>query len=459
MKATVEPLEGNKVKLSVEVDETEFDKAVDTALRKIAREVRIPGFRPGKAPRRLLEARMGKAGVRQEAMREALPEYYAEAVRQTAIDAIAPPQIDVTSGDDDGPLSFDAVVEVRPEIALVGYQGLQVTIASPEVTDEDLAHQIHRLRHQSGQLSEATRPAQNGDHLTLNLEGFRAGEADPLLSAQDYLYELGSGSIATDLDERLVGTKPGEVVEFEAPDGEGNPVSFKVLVKDVKELVLPEVTDDWVGEVSEFDTMDELEADLRRRMGEVKRAQAAAALREEALKALAELVDEEVPDSLVGAEVERRVRDLVGRIEAQGGNLAQYLEATGKSQEQFLHDITATATHAVRADLALRALADAEGIEVSVEDVEAELAGLAERMEQSPEALRLQLEQVDQMPAVRSDIRRSKALAWLVEHVEVVDESGHPIDRAALEPPEPELQPSAAGQAASSENTIVEEAQ
>ncbi len=445
MKATVEPLEGNKVKLSVEVDESEFDKAVDTALRKIAQEVRIPGFRPGKAPRRLLEARMGKASVRQEAMREALPEYYAEAVRQTEIDAIAPPEIDVRSGDAEGPLAFDAVVEVRPQVSLVGYQGLRVAIPSPEVSDEELERQIHRLRHGSGQLVEADRPAQAGDHLTLNLQGFRAGESDPTISADDYLYELGSGSIATDLDDRLLGAKPGDIVEFETKDGADNAVAFKVLVKDLKELVLPEVTDEWAAEASEFDTVAELEADLRRRMGEVKRVQAAMAVREEALKALAELVDEEVPEALVSAEMERRLHDLAGRVEAQGGTLAQYLQATGQSQEQLLHDLRTTAADSVRADLALRALADAEGIEATVDDVEAELAGLAERMDQTPEALRRQLEQVDQMPAVRSDIRKSKALAWLVERVEVVDEEGRPIERAALEAP--------------TENTIVEEAQ
>lgn len=445
MKATVEPLEGNRVKLSVEVDEIEFDKAVDTALRKIAREARIPGFRPGKAPRRLLEARMGKASVRQEAMREALPEYYAQALRQTEIDAIAPPEIDVRSGDAEGPLAFDAVVEVRPQVSLVGYQGLQVTIPSPDVSDEEIERQIHRLRHGTGQLVEANRPAQTGDHLTLNLKGFRSGESDPALSADDYLYELGSGSIATDLDDRLMGAKPGDVVEFETQDGADNTVAFKVLVKDVKEMVLPEVTDEWAAEASEFDTVAELEADLRRRMGEVKRVQATMAVREEALKALAELVDEAVPEALVAAEMERRLHDLAGRVEAQGGTIAQYLQATGQSQEQLLHDLRTTATDAVRADLALRALADAEGIQVTVEDVEAELAGLAERMDQTPEALRQQLEQVDQMPAVRTDIRKSKALAWLVEHVDVVDEEGHPIDRAALEPP--------------SENTIVEEAQ
>lgn len=429
MKATVAPLEGNKVKLSVEVDELEFDKAVDAALRKIAREVRIPGFRPGKAPRRLLEAHMGKDGVRQEALREALPEYYAEALRQTEVDAIAPPEIDVTGGKDDGPLAFDAVVEVRPQINLAGYQGLQVTVPSPAVTDEELQRQIDRLRQPFGELREVTRPAQDGDHVTINLNGFRDGEPVAGLTAEDFLYEVGTGGIVPQVDEQLRGAKPGDMLEFDADD-----LSFKILVKDVKEMVLPEVTDEWAGEASEFETVAELEADLRKRMGMVKKVQANLAVRDETVKALSELVQDEVPEALVTAEMERRLHDLSHRLEAQGANIQQYLEATGQAGEQLIADLRATATDAVKADLALRAVADAEGLEATEEDIDKELEGLAERMQQPADQLRHQLEHADQMPAVRSDIRKAKALGWLMEHVEIVDEEGSPIDRADLEP-------------------------
>ena len=438
MKTSVEPLEGNKVKLSVEVEELEFEKAVDAALRKIAREVRIPGFRPGKAPRKLLEARMGKEGVRQEAMREALPDYYAEALRQTEVDAIAPPEIDVTSGQDEGPLAFDAVVEVRPQVALVGYQGLQVTVPSPAVTDEELQKQIDRLRTPFGELKEVDRPIQDGDHVTLDLKGIRDGDPVPGLSAEDYLYEVGTDSLVPGADDQLRGAAKGATVEFESPfgevDGEEQSVTINLVVKDVKEMILPDVTDEWAGEASEFETVAELEADLRQRMGMVKKVQANMAVRDEAVKALAALVEDELPDALVNSEMERRLHDLAHRLEAQGATIQQYLEATGQAQQQLVDDLRSTATDAVRADLALRALAEAEQLEVTEEDIEAEIDQLAERMQQPAGALRAQLEAADQMPAVRSDIRKAKALGWLMEHVEIVDEEGNPIDRADLQP-------------------------
>ncbi len=437
MKATVEPLEGNKVKLSVEVEEIEFDKAIDAALRKVAREVRIPGFRPGKAPRKLLEARMGKEGVRAEALREALPEYYAEALRQTEVDAIAPPEIDVTSGDGE-PLAFDAVVEVRPQVALLGYQGLQVTVPSPAISDDELAKQIDRLRTPFGELKEVDRPVQDGDHVTLDLAGIRDGDPVPGLSAEDYLYEVGTDSLVPGADDALRGASKGSDVEFESPfgevDGEAATVSITLAVKDIKEMHLPEVTDEWAAEASEFESVAELEADLRSRMGMVKKVQANMAVRDEAVKALADLVEDEVPEALVNSEMERRLHDLAHRLEAQGATIQQYLEATGQAQEQLVNDLRSTSTDAVKADLALRALAEAEQLEVTDTDLEAEIAQLADRMQQPVGALRAQLESADQMPAVRSDIRKAKALGWLMEHVEIVDEEGNPIDRADLQP-------------------------
>lgn len=445
MKATVEPLEGNKVKLSVEVEEPEFDKAVDAALRKVAREVRIPGFRPGKAPRKLIEARMGREGVRQEALREALPEYYAEALRQTEVDAIAPPEIDITSGQDEGPLAFDAVVEVRPQVNLVGYQGLQVTVPSPVVTDEELQKQIDRLRTPFGELKEVDRPVQDGDHVTIDLKGERDGEPVPGLVAEDYLYEVGTESLVPGADDQLRGASKGSELEFDSdfglgpateehPDGEEQTVKITLTVKDVKEMILPDVTDEWAGEASEFETVAELEADLRKRMGMVKKVQANMAVRDEAVKALADLVEDEVPEPLVNSEMERRLHDLAHRLEAQGATIQQYLEATGQGQNQLVDDLRSTATDAVKADLALRALAEAESLEVTDDDLELEIAQLSDRMQQPAGAVRAQLEAADQMPAVRSDIRKAKALEWLMEHVEIVDEEGKAIDRADLQP-------------------------
>jgi trigger factor len=433
MKSVVEPLEGNKVKLSVEIDEQEFEKALDQAFRKIAREVRIPGFRPGKAPRRVLEARLGKDAARQEALRDALPDYYSQALRDEDVDAIAPPEIDITAGEESGPIIFDAVVEIRPQLKLAGYSGLRVTVPNPEVSEEDITGQIDRLRNNFGELKEIARPARDGDFLTIDLKGTRHGEPVAGMSTDDLLYELGSGTVLPELDEQLQGAKAGDIFKFNAdlPDG---PTSFQVLVKDVKEKILPDVTDDWAGEASEFDTVEELRRDLAKRIGEIKRVQAQMALRNQAVEALTELVTEDAPEPLVQSELERRASDLTSRLQAQGATIAQYLEATGQTEEQLVEELRSGSAQGVKADLALRAVADAEGLEATDEDVDTEINRLAERYGQKPAQLRRQLERAEQMPAVRSDVRKSKALEWLIDHVEIVDTDGQPIDRALLSP-------------------------
>jgi trigger factor len=436
MKSVVEPLEGNRVKLSVEVDEQEFDRALDAAFRKIAREVRIPGFRPGKAPRRVLEARIGREAARQEALRESLPGFYAEALREADLDAIAPPEIDITAGQEDGAVAFDAVVEVRPSVGIPGYQGLQVTVPPPEVSDEDVDRQLDRLRSQFGELVSVSRPARDGDHLSIDIKAYRHDQTIEGLTADDYLYELGSGSLVPQLDEQLQGAKAGDIFRFNAPLPEGEEATFQVLVKETKEKHLPEVTDEWASEASEFDTVAELRDDIRERLLAVKRVQAQLALRDGALRAVTELVAEDPPEALVEAEVERRVHDLGHRLEAQGADLRQYLEATGQTGDQLVAEAREGAVDTVKADLALRALADAEAIECTEADLEAEMERLSERLGQKPAQLRRALEQADQMGAVRSDIRKAKALQWLVDCVDVVDEEGRPVDRSRLASPQ-----------------------
>jgi trigger factor len=436
MRSTVEPLEGNKVKLSVEVDEQEFEKALDSAFRRIAREVRIPGFRPGKAPRQILEARIGAEAARQEALRESLPEYYAQALKDVDIDPIAPPEIDITAGEDSGPVTFDAVVEVRPNVTVPGYQNLKVTLPRLEPGDDEIEAQIDRLRKNDGELKAVGRPARDGDHVTIDRRIYRHDEV--LQQAEDELYEVGSGAMVPELDENLRGAKPGDILKFNAKvEGEGGEpdVSFQVLVKDVKEMELPAVTDEWASEASEFDTVDELKADIRNRLGMIRKVQAQLALRDEVVTALVELVDEDMPEPLVGAEMERRLHDLAHRLESQGADLTQYLQATGKSQEELIEDLRRGAAEGVKADLALRAVADAEAIEATEDDVDTEIAKLAERVGQKPAQVRRQLDRADQLQAVRSDVRKAKALAWLLEHVETVDEDGKPIERADLELP------------------------
>ncbi len=466
MKTVVEPLEGNKVKLSVEIDEKEFEKALDATYRRMAQEVRIPGFRPGKAPRRILEARLGKETARAEAIRGSLPDYYNEALRGHDVDAIAPPHIDITGGEHDGPVSFDAIIEIRPHVQLAGYGGLRVTIPSPVLTEDDVQEQVDRLRTNFGELVAVDRPARDGDHLTIDLKIRRADETDPEAgnTDEDLLYQVGSGSFGTPLDDHLQGISVGEQVSFvvdlpappetptmdaaiDADDGAANlprQLDYDVSVKDVKEMVLPEVTDEWAAEASEFDTVTELLADIEKRLTVVKRAQAQAALRSQAIEAVADLVQEDPPDALVNEEITHRAHELENALRQQGLNIGQYLSATGRSQQNLLDELRVQAVQAVKADLALRAVADLEDIEITDADVDAEIMRLAERFEAEPDMVREQLESTDQMPAVRSDVRRGMAVEWLVDHIEVVDPQGQPIDRALLdEPPESDTEDAA----------------
>lgn len=450
MKAVVEPLEGNKVKLSVEVPEAEVEKAVEAAVRRIAREVRVPGFRPGKAPRRLIEARLGPGVARQEALRESLPDFYAQALREADVDAVSAPEIDITAGHDEGPVTFDAVVEVRPQISIAGYGGLRVTVPSPVADDAEVDRHIDRLRQQSAELRPVTRPAQTGDHVFLDVHGEREGETVAGLTTDDYLYEVGSGYVVPEFDEQLPGAKVGDILTFSSTIDDEAPVSFRLLVKDVKEQVLPVADDAWAAEASEFETVEELRADILQRVSAGRRLQANLAVREEAIKALVELVADDIPDAMVRPETEARVVELARRLESRGATIAQYMEASGTSEEQFVAGVRAEATHAVKADLALRALAEAEELEATDDDVDAEVARLAERLKRPAADVRKDLERQDAMATVRSDVRKSKALEWLVEHVEIVDEEGHPIDGAMLSPT-PEEPPSEPEQAESEE--------
>ena len=433
MRSTVEPLEGNKVKLSIEVDEPEFDKAIDAAFRKIAREVRIPGFRPGKAPRKILEARLGADVARSQALQDSLPDFYVDAVREHDVDVIAAPEIEITSGEEAGPVAFDAVVEVRPHIQVPGYGGLRVEVPRPEATDEEVDAQVDRLREQFAELAEVERPAADGDVVTIAINGEEDGEPVPGLQADDYAYRVGAGAISEQLDAQLTGASVGDALAFEDElAGTGRTVSFRVLVKKVQERVLPEVDDEWANEVSEFDTLVELRDDIAGRLTQVRKLQTTMALREKVVEALVQLVDDEAPEPLVQQEMGARLQDLGRRLSAQGIEPEEYLAALGREDGDVLEELRGTAASAVKADLALRAVADAESLDVDDDDLDAEIESLAGRMRQKPETVRRQLERNDSISAVRSDLRIRKALDWLLEHVEIVDPDGEPIDRDDL---------------------------
>ncbi|HLI74689.1 MAG TPA: trigger factor [Acidimicrobiales bacterium] len=435
MRATAEAVEGNRVRLSVEVDEDEVAQALDDTFRRLARQVRIPGFRPGKVPRPVLEARLGGAGaLRQQAISDALPDLYARAVSDTEVDPISPPDIDITSGEDGGAVTFDAVVEVRPTVSIAGYQGLVVTVPKLEVSDEEVDAQVDRLREQSGELQTVARPARDRDHVTIDLHGSGAGEDD--LDLKDYLYEVGSGSDLPGLDDNLRGAKAGDILEFSTPvrtsDGIEHPVSVRVLVKEVKEKVLPDATDDWASEASEFDTLDALRDDIRKRVGQLKLVQAQLAWQQGARDALVGLVADEPPEALVNVEVRDRLHDLGHRLEARHISVDQFLAASGRDEAGLVAELREESAGAVRLDLALRALADAEDLQVDDGELDDAVVAMAERAQMKPAELRRRLDRDGRLPAVRSERRKAKALTWLLDHVELVDEDGSPVDADLL---------------------------
>ncbi len=452
MRTTVEPLEGNKVKLSVELDESEFGTAIDAAFRKIGREVRIPGFRPGKAPRRLIEARVGIDAARQEAIRDALPGYYERALRENDLEPIAAPEIDITSGDQDVSMAFDAVVEIMPTVSVAGYGGLRVVMPSLTVSEEDVDARVDRTRDQFAELRPVQRPARDGDHVSIDRKVTRHDET--LAAADDELYEVGNGRFGPEMDENLRGTKAGDILKFNVHHDQIGEVTFQILVKEVREKILPEVTDEWASEASEFDTVEELRANYRQELEAVRRLEAAMAVRDKVVEALIELVDDDIPEALVSTEMERRLQSLSHRLSHQGVTIEQFMASVGDSQEEFVAALRNEATNAVKADLGLRAVADAEAIEVSEEEVDQEIEDIARQRKKNPKTVRRELENEEQLPAVRSGLRKSKALEWLIAHTEFVDEEGQVIDRSQLTPPSfdtptsPEAGPASTGLAA-----------
>jgi trigger factor len=437
MRATAAPVEGNRVRLSVELDESEVDEALNSTVRRLARDVRIPGFRPGRVPRPVLEARMGGAeALRQQAISDALPDLYARAVVDTDVDPIAAPEIDITSGEERGPLTFDAVVEVRPTVSVAGYGGLVVTVPGIDVSDEEVDGQVDRIREQSGELEVVGRRARDGDYMTIDLHGSRPVGDD--LDVEDYLYEVGSGSDIAGLDDQLRGATVGDILQFSAaipgPDGTEETTSIRVLVKEVKEKVLPEPTDEWASEASEFDTVAALRDDLATKLRRIKVMQAQMALRSRALEALVELVQDDPPEALIETEVRERLHDLAHRLEQRHISVEQFLQASGRDSAGLMAELQEEAASAVRADLALRALADAENMEVSEEDLDRVIGDMAEQAGTTGPDLRRRLDRAGRLPAVRSDQRKAKALEWLLDHVALVDEEGKPVDRDDLHP-------------------------
>ncbi len=391
MKSTCEALEGNKVLLTVEIDETDFDRDIDSAFSKIAREVRLPGFRQGKAPRRVLEARIGIDAARSQALNDSIPTYLARAVRENDVDIIATPDIEITGGQESGPVSFTATCEIRPTVSVPGYAGLRVEIDVVEVEDSDIDEVVLAERRRLGTLVDADRPAQVGDFVTVDLVGTRDGEPVVGLAVDDWSYEIGKNWVCPTFDEQLTGAVAGAELSFtDTPNGTEEAADFQVTVSAVQELSVPDADDAWVAaNVDGFDTLSAWRDAVRERMNQARWDQVRQNLVDKVTDKLAELVEIDPPESMVSADLQRRVQNVVQQFSAQGMNLEQWLQATGQEPSDFVDSFRPQSVKSANVDLALRAVVVAEALTASDDEVERELAGIAQRTNEN--AIRQQM--------------------------------------------------------------------
>ncbi len=437
--STHEILEDNQVKLVISLDEQEFDEAVEKAFRRIAKEIRLPGFRPGKAPRKVLEARLGPGAGRNEAIQDAVPEYYFKALIEHRVDAIDSPSFEVTDGQDEGALTFEAIVPVRPQIDITDYESLEVEIPAPVATEEEVDLQIDAMREQFATLEEVERAVQEGDQVTIDIAGSYEGEEVEGLTTTDYLYEVGTGAVVEEIDENLQGVSVGDVVEFEAdhPDEEEDgKLSFRIEVKKNQVRILPEVDDEFASNASEFATAKEMRDDIQKRMTEMKRAQSSAVVRDRIAQTLAEKVETDLPPAMIETEITTRIQDLAMRLQSQGLELERYLEAMGTDINSLREEFSQGADVAVKVDLALRAVVAKENLFPDGEKLEEYFALLGAQMGAEPEQAREMLADSGRMLDLEADLGKQAAIEWLYERAKIQDEQGEPINQSDLEPPE-----------------------
>jgi trigger factor len=438
VKSTVENLSPTRVRLAVEVPFDDLKPSLDKAYKALAQQIKVPGFRPGKVPNRVIDQRVGRGSVLQEAVNEALPGIYGEAAREHELNVLGQPEIDITTLDDsaEGSLAFTAEVDIRPEITLPDLDGVAVEVDDAEVTDEQIDEQIDELRERFGTLTGVDRATETGDYVSLDLSTKVDGEEIEEGSTKGLSYVVGSGDLVDGLDDAITGKPAGESVTFATSllHGEhaGQQGEVTATVKSVKVKELPELDDEFAQLASEFDTVDELRDDLRERLGKVRVMEQGAQARDKLLENLIAQVEFPLPESAVTAEVEYRQHDIVHSLNHDDSLLEKYLEAQGKTREEWDAEVRDGAEQSVRAQFILDAIADVEEVQIGDSELTEYIVRQAQRYQMPPQEFANQIVQGGNLPMLVADIRRNKALASVLEKAEVTDASGNPVDLAAL---------------------------
>jgi trigger factor len=436
VKSTVEQLSPTRVKINVEVPFDELKPDFDRAYKKIAQQVSIPGFRPGKAPARILEQRLGRGVVLEEVVSGVVPAKYAEIVSAGEVHPLGRPEIEVTKIEDGDHLAFTAEVDVRPEIKMPAFNELAVSVDDVEVTDAEVDEQLEGLRSRFGTVIAVERPVQQGDFVVLDLLATVDGKEVAELTTTNLSYQIGSGELIEGIDDVLVGASLGEerVVTTVLTAGEhaGQQAEVTAKIQAVKERELPAADDEFAQLASEFDTLDELRGDLRTRLGRVKALQQGAQARDRVLKALLETTEVPLPESIVDSEFESRKHDALHAFEHDERRLDRWLEQQGHTAEEFETDLHKGAQETVKAHLLLDAIADAEELSVTDSELSERIVYQAQRHGVSPNEYAMKAHESGQLSVLYADVRRGKALATVVRQATVTDASGNPVDVDAL---------------------------
>jgi trigger factor len=433
VKSTVERLSPTRVRINVEVPFDELKPDFDRAYKKIAQQVRVPGFRPGKVPARIIEARLGRGVVLEEVVNGAVPVKYSEAVSaDSSVTPLGRPDIEVTEIADGDKLAFTAEVDVRPEIALPELSSLAVDVDDITVTDDEVDEGLQNLRARFGTLTTVERPAAKDDFVLLDLSATVDGTAVEEAATTGFSYQVGQGGLIDGIDEAITGLSAGETATFPttlvAGEFADREAEVSVTVTAVKERELPAADDEFAQLASEFDTLDELTADLRERLARMKKMDQVTQARDKVLDALVEGTEVPLPESVLAAEVDSRTHDAVHGFDHDEDRFAEFLAEQGKTREEFENEAREEAEKSVRARLLLDALADSEQVTVSDEELTERIVMQAQQYRMPPEEFVRRIQEAGQLGAIYSDVRRTKALIAAVRAATVTDASGERVD-------------------------------
>jgi trigger factor len=445
VKSTVEQLSPTRVRINVEVPFDELKPNFDRAYKKLAKQVRIPGFRPGKAPARVLENRLGRGVVLDEVVNEAIPVKYSEAVSSEDVKPLSRPEIEVTQLEDGVSLAFTAEVDIRPEITLPEAEDISVEVDDVDVTEEEVTEQLDGLRARFGTLTGVERAAAKDDFVVVDLSATVDGQEVEEAATTGMSYQVGSGELVEGIDDALVGLSAGEEATFTtnlvAGEFADREAAVKVKVTAVKQRELPDADDEFAQLASEFDTLDELTADLRDRVGKAKRMQQATQARDKVLDVLLERTEVPLPQSVVAAEVDVRQHDLLHAFDHDEDRLVEFLTSQGKTREEFDTEAREEAERSVKTQLVLDAVADAREVGVSDMELTQQIVAQAQRYGVQPEEFLQRAQQSGQLGAVYADVRRGKALVTVVRRATVTDGAGNAVDLTEFLGPEDEETP------------------